>query len=139
MIRLSILLTSLLLIGCASSAGDDIGGHDCNKTLCGCQAKDTRTIRLQYVDEKSNPVWGVELVCLHNSELLGTTSPKGIILAKVKGSNSPGCGFQSKCSTAFFISKDQGRERPFWVRELLRTGNEIESDGRKAIVLEVSE
>lgn len=139
LIRASTLLAALCLVGCASSTDKGLGGHDCNKTLCGCQVDNTKTIRLQYVDEESKSAWGVKLVCLDNYESFGTTGPKGIIRLKVEGATSPGCGFQPDCTTAFFISKDQGRERPFWTRELLSSGNEIESDGRKAVVLDVSD
>lgn len=138
MIRTSMFLAALWLVGCASNADEGLGGHDCNKTLCGCYVDYTKTIRLQYLDKESKPVWGVKLVCLDNSESLGTTGPKGIIRVKVEGATSPGCGFQPDCTTAFFISKDQGRERPFWTRDLLRAG-EIESDGRKAVVLDVND
>ncbi len=136
MTRPSTLLAALFLVGCASNANEVFGEFDCNRTLCGCQTDETKSIRVKYIDEKSKPVWGVELVCLDNSERLGTTGPNGTILLRLKGNTSPGCGFQPDCKAAFFISKDQGRERPFWTRQLIRYGNEIESDGRKAVVLD---
>lgn len=132
-------LAALFIAGCALNADDGPDVHDCNKTLCGCQADHTRSVRLQYLDQESMPVRGVRLVCLDTSESLGESGPSGRITLQVKGTTSPGCGFQPRCMTAFLISNDQGWERPFWTRELLRAGNEIESNGRRVVVVDVSD
>ena len=132
------LLIAVLLVGCASATDGPLNVHDCNESFCGCQEEDIKTLLVKYVGEDSKPVWGVRLVCLDTGETLGRTDPRGLIRLKVKGLTSPGCGFQPECEAAYFVSKGQGIERPFWFGQLLREGNEIESNGRKAVVVDIT-
>lgn len=115
-----------LLCSCAvvpNQYGD--GDVDCNETLCGCSRTHTQSVTIKFLDNDANPIPDASLICLDTGENLGWTDSLGLVRVRAKGRMSF-CGFSADCRTAYFQTKKEGNERPFWFGQLLR-GQKIDS------------
>ncbi len=92
------------------------------------------TVNFSLFNIDVTPVGDATLVCLDSGESFGATNAQGQLRVQVQGRSSPGCGFQSDCRTAYFQTKDGGRERPFWFAQVVR-GHEVDSAQRQIQVV----
>ena len=123
-----------VLSGCAKDNEALHDDEDCGRYFCGCYEPYTKTVLVKLSDKDANPVRNASLYCLDTGERLGWTDSHGRLKLRVKGRISIPCGFFAECKTAYFETKDGGRERPFWFDRLVR-GQQVDSVERNIEVI----
>ena len=124
----NILATATLLLTAGCVAHGDDSEFDCSKTLCGCPKESTVNLTMRFSDAEGKPLPGASLICHDDGDLLGTTSPDGLLRLLVVGKATPGCGFVPRCQVAYLKKKDQSWGRPFWFARFIR-GEDVVNGG----------
>ena len=95
MVRRALSLLALLsLTGC--------DGPDCGRPICGCWEDATVSLDITVVDQDSDPLEGIELVCVNEQAAFATSGVDGLITGTLETRVSDGCGLE-RCSSVTLL------------------------------------